>query len=509
MYNPIGAVYRINDRFSGANAVEFSRVAEHRSTTVLDDFKTAVALKTQAGVQYSVLRVTGWEPGNLKGQTEQVIRTAASQVVTDLRNLRSQSRNPSMHYLLNNEQEWTPERMKFYTYVLEALTADPIGVVFGNFASGSVKSGQGDDPNWWKTDASEFLLVMEKYKDVTLPDGTHAFILGMHEYTSLYPWIAANGGEFFGTDWHLRSIRIDWEKPQWHLGRTIQGIRLAGLPVPWMIITETLFDRMNDVITAWKTRGYPIAGTNDPRGYHSLGEFWRSAGFPGSEGETYHDFLVWAWENIWSASDKVLAVQTYLFNDTGDWRTFDVSQDVDYLKANRSYRYGPTTTPCTGEYDVRVFESGRGAGTAVYIYRQPSTASEIVGSLVDGTQVAVNLTTRYTDPIRQNWFWYEIATSTGCGWVTDRGGTAQFVVPTEPEIPDNTVQAQLDQLAQAVERLQKEVLTKTAFQDHAEQLMVWTAENFVSKAAFLGFLKSLPDVARGILFQQNVETRDE
>jgi hypothetical protein len=512
--NPIGAVYRINDRWSSNDAVQHSKRAQHITTTTLDDIKTAVALKNEAGVKYSILRVSAWEPGNLKGQANGVIIKNAENTYQDLRNLRQQAKdngNENIHFLLNNEQEWTSERLQFYTKVLQLVADDkdgPIGIVFGNFASGSVKSGQGTDLNWWATDAEAFLLLLEKYRNATLKDGTHAFILGVHEYTSLFAWIAANSGEYLAPDWNTRFVQIDWSKNQWHLGRTLQGIRLAGLPVPWMIVTETLFDRMNDIVSAWYARGYKVEGTDDPRGYHSLQEFWRQAGLAGSVGQVYHDFLVWTWENVWSASDKILGVNVYLFNDTGAWKTFDVAFDDDFRDANAAYRMGAEWTPCASpeDYVLRVVTSVDGASCNVR--SQPTTASDIIGIVPSNSFAKINLNNRMPDDMRPMWYWYEIQMPDGCGWISDRGGYVKFEL--EKPVPP-PVDVTLEDLLARIEALEKAPFVTKDYlqQNYTAQFTNWIALNFLSKAAFQAVLKAMPAVAAELTNLQNVEDTDE
>ncbi len=421
MPNPIGAVYQISDKVSRDNAVAYSHQAQHFTTTSLNDFILSQRLKKEAGVRYSIYRNESWEPGDMRRANAPSVQDEAKAAYAAIMDV-----DRSIHVLINNEQEWTNERFQFYNELIKLTLADskgPVGMVFGNFASGSVKCGQGQDPNWWATTpaAGDFLRLLSANEHVRLPDGTQAFILGVHEYTALYPWSAANGGELLASDWNLRSVLIDWDKPQWHIGRMIQGIRNAGLPVPYIIVTETLFDDMRDIIDAWNARfDYKATGL---RGYRTYTEFWKHFGFTVPIGVVYHKFLEWTWKTVWSSSNRVLGVQVFMY---GGWDTFDVSQDEDFKKANSIYR-GSINEPIP----------------------VPDISEDVLKAL---------------------------------------------------EILNNRIIV--------LEQNQPKWVTKEALQGHFQQLMIWTADNFVAKSVLRATItgtKTLLDSILTFMGQQNVE----
>ena len=494
MQNPIGMVYQINDRVSRDAAVAFSRQAYHFATTSLNDFVLAQRLKKEAGVRYSIFRNQAWEPGDFRRPNAQDVEEEARTAYEAIKNV-----DRSIHVLINNEQEWTNERFQFYIELIKLTMADPngpVGMVFGNFSAGSVKCGQGDDPNWWETTpaAREFLILLQTLEHIKLVDGAQAFVFGDHQYTALYPWSAVNGGEYLRADWADVVVEIDWKKPQWHIMRMVQGIRNAGLPVPYMIITETLFDNMKDIVEAWNARFPSIIAA---RGYHTLEEFWK---FHGSDFE-YHDFLEWTWENLWSTSDRVLGVNVFIFNGTGSWETFDVSQDEDFKQANMSYA-GLVLPECPDVgYEPRIIKFGTGV---VNVRTGPGLKYPVDSTFVPEQEIRVNLQDRISDA---NWFWYPVLTPRGCRWVSDQGGAIRFELDV-PEESDITI------LMDAVEDLQRfaseqrtlnaNFVTKGLLQSYFEQLMSWTALNFVSKFAFLGWFNGSKEAAKIAVNEQNV-----
>ena len=336
--------------FDRAAVLRHVRAAQYVTSVVLDDLQLAVEL----GIPYAIYRKYGCEPQPDRNDQNAGF-AAADRIFEQLVSWRRTSPgSENVHFLINNEQGFGVGVSWMYNRLIMRCATEmnpPIGLVIGNWASGAVKCGQAGEPNAWIDAGEPILRAMDAYKNKQLPNGSKAFVIGNHDYTSLTPWIAANGGAFQNkTTWDDRPLSIDWTKPQWHLGRMIQGMMAAckhfGIPTyPPVIITESLFDTMDDVIN----RLGPIALAPDadkPRGWRSLKPQW-AKWYPGVDPAVHLARChVWAWETIYKPLGFVIGTTNYCYGNTGDWWTFRVDEPdgAPYLQAMEAYNQ-PTPIP--------------------------------------------------------------------------------------------------------------------------------------------------------------------
>lgn len=213
------------------------------------------------------------------------------------------------------------------------VTADPRGwkLCVGNVSSGSVKCGQGSDPNDWLNMGTRLLKVLAVFK---------GHYLGWHDYTFPYPWAVSNG------DYGLPDKppdKIDWAKAQYHIGRNVQGIQNAckalNIAPPHCIATETLIDTMGDIVAHF---GYKADG------YKQLTDKWREW-FPTKDrGDVLADFHIWAWEHVYAPVGFVIGMHTYCYGNTGNnpqWEPYRVDNEPRYIARMETYRSLANTPP--------------------------------------------------------------------------------------------------------------------------------------------------------------------
>lgn len=354
MPNPCGLhIQAAGQRFNRIACLQHVKAADYVTCTVLDDLQLAIDLN----IPYAVFRAYTFEPMPADS-SDGAAREAAREAMKQIRGwVQTHGNNRNVLFMVNCEQGWTIERNMMYTYMIEDSASDPggpIGLCVGNYASGAIKAGQGGEPNHWRDQAEPLLRALAKHKNTRLPNGSHAFVLGDHYYTGIFPWIAVNGGEKNRQPrWEDRPTTIDWNKPQWHLGRGAQGIMKAcaewGIEPPPMIITECLIDDMNDVAYTFGNRdigdtGLKLAaGYNKARGWRSLIPQWQEW-YPGHDpGEVLADMTIWAWETIYGPLGFVIGSHTYTYSDasgqTNQWVSFTVDDSPEYLRKMEAYRY--------------------------------------------------------------------------------------------------------------------------------------------------------------------------
>lgn len=350
-HNPIGLHIQAQGKGFDRNAtLAHVKKAQYLTCTVLDDLQLAIDLD----IPYAVFRAWAFEPNpgdNPKNAAKQAIAQIATWAATH-------HGGHNVLYNVNCEKTWSKSRNEMYSEMIE-LSADAaangipfVGLCVGNYGSGTVKSGQGDDPNWWASPDGELLLrTLAKHRDVKMPNGSYAFVLGVHEYTGIHPWIASNGAEKrLNPQWEHRPRSIDWNKAQWHLGRAAQGIIEAcekyGIKPPRMLITECLIDDMDDVAYTFGNRDQNSTGLDTIYGYGKKARGWRSLvpqwkkWYPGKDvenGGLYADMLKWTWETIYKPLGFVIGMHTYTWASTGDWESFRVDNAPGYISAMESY----------------------------------------------------------------------------------------------------------------------------------------------------------------------------
>lgn len=384
LVNPTGLFFANMDVYAGhtpskESYAQFSREAASVTHTVLNDPDSARQQRA-AGVPYVVYRQSEWEPDVPRNETRAQIRELARGIYQAARNLRSRVMDPTIHIMVNCEQDPHPARYTMYVELMNAAMQDqlgPVGMVFSNVATGVLKSGQRGEPNDWAHPARlEYLLTLDKYRNVRLSSGSYAFIHGTHGYTALYPWIAVNGGQhrFTPEGFALHNwaegykfmdgrAHINWDLPQDHLGREFQGMQLAlgwvwddtsrtwksnassiGLP-PWSIVTEGIIDAMNDVRYLHAKDMTFTPEFPEPMGYRTLARTWsRPDWFPeNTPSHTLALFNQWVWEVVYAPTGYFIGTQYYASGATGpETRTHNVSHtgqmDADFFNTTKVYR---------------------------------------------------------------------------------------------------------------------------------------------------------------------------
>jgi len=358
--------------------------AQYMSCTSLDASGMAADLQ-RLGVQYSVARMYSYEPDPTKLTDENAIKAFAEAQYKTVSGWARASGNDRIHMYINNEQGHSWQRLVMYRFMIEAAVQDPqgpVGMVFLNGSPGNIKTGYWNERNEFQdTEFMKLLIILDKYRNIRLKSGAYAFILGVHNYTSQYWWIAVNAGAHRIPLWDIPNqfdngeLHIDWSKAQDHLGREYQGIRyalgyvwddnkrtwLASANVkrrpdgtfvepPWILVTECLFDNMEDVRNVHKDVIVdPVLNPDDPhklpetnpRGYHTLATQW-SKWFQDTPGHTLVRMLQGAWKPVYEPEGSFIGLNNFCFGNTGGHDTYTVTPkavaDPAYFNAMTPYR---------------------------------------------------------------------------------------------------------------------------------------------------------------------------
>lgn len=332
MSNPIGLFIQGQDpNLNRARLFQHLAQANYTTISVMDNLGLAKDIKSVLPRCVVIHRHSDWEPA------------PGAQSFQDLRNLLLSYRDSGIVLMVNCEQGFSPERCEMWSTMILIAATFGVHLCVGNMASGTVKCGQGGDPNEWTSTQARHLLA-------TLIDNP-GNLLGVHEYTSFFTWLVANGG--WGEP-SVMPVHVDWTKPQWHLGRNLQGIMAAcrQLSLPFerlrLVITEGFLDNMNDVASH-----YPGISSD---GWASLVPWWRTTAFPDRDPElTLVANHVWAWEKVYAPLGEVV-VGAHVFcygNASGDprWNRFRVDWAATYLAAMEAYQPDLGGTPLPGPVD--------------------------------------------------------------------------------------------------------------------------------------------------------------
>lgn len=349
--------------------VDDCQKAQYTTVTVLNAATLAGRIQSEGGVPYTIYRDSGFEPVP-PDTTVAGIKTYAKVVYDQIREKIRQTGNFSVHMMINCEQGAAPHRVRMYTELIKCAVNDPqtpLGMIFCNASVGSIQTGfWGQENEFARPEWIEFLKTFDQYRNVRLPSGAYAFGLGVHNYSSQYPWIACNAGEHRIPTWdEANRIKIDWNKAQDHIGREYQGIRKAlgwvwnnttgawvattstlkrtdGLPVlpPWIILTEMLIDDVGGV----PIQATHFDGGNKPRGFNSLKTQYEQVWFkPDPHGLTLAKFSEWTWRVILQAEGFFIGGNNFCEGDTGGWDSFTTTPNgnpnMDYYNAVRKIRF--------------------------------------------------------------------------------------------------------------------------------------------------------------------------
>lgn len=353
MRNPIGLHAQAQSKdFNRTAFLRHAKAANYTTCTVLDDLTLAIDLAKQ-GMPYPVFRSYAWEP-QPDGNTPEAGRAAGDNAFGQLVAWRkTHPGSENVLFMVNCERGFGLGVSWMYVRLIQRCATEvspPIGLVVGNWASGAVKCGQAGEPNAWIDAGEPLLRALEKYGNVRLPNGSKAFVLGVHEYTAIHAWIASNGGRHQNTPlWKDRPLAIDWSLPQWHLGRMAQGVMKACqhfkiAEYPAMMVTECLFDTMNDVIDRLGVLKL-APGYDKPRGWRSLVPQWKEW-YPGRDpAAVLADMHIWTWETIYAPLGFVIGAHTYSYGNTGTWESFQVDKPDGAAYLSRMETYRPATSP--------------------------------------------------------------------------------------------------------------------------------------------------------------------
>lgn len=364
--NPIGQhlqrVKSVDDNWF----VDQCQKAQYTTVTILDAAALSGRVQSEGGVPYTIFRDSKFEPAPPDLSVAQYARAVYDQI----RQKVAQCGNPNVHIMVNCEQGASANRIRMYTELVRLSATDPhgpVGMVFLNASVGSIMTGfWGQVNEFLRPDMLEFLRTLDQYRHVRLASGAYAFVLGAHNYTSQYAWIAVNGGEHRVPTWEeANRIKIDWNKAQDHIGREYQGIRKAlgyvwnsvsgkwgttptterradGTPVepPWIILTEALIDDVGGV----PIQATHFDGGNKPRGFNSLKTQWEQVWFkPDPHGLTLAKFSEWVWKIILQPEGYFIGLNNFCLGDTGGWDSFTTAPNgnpnMDYFNAVKGIRF--------------------------------------------------------------------------------------------------------------------------------------------------------------------------
>lgn len=326
--------------------------AHYSTVSVLDANAFAARLQKEVGIPYVVTRLFAWEPNPPDGASTSELKSFSIQKYQDVLNILADGKNSNVHVMVNCEQGHRQDRFVMYSEMIHQAMSNPkpAGMVFLNASVGTINSGFWGQSNEWEDKTRlEFLKLLDKYRDVRLESGAYAFVLGVHNYSSMYPWIATNGGAFQIPNWQVADgLRLDWSTPQDHLGREIQGIRRALgygwdrvrqqwapttqslkrddgslVRMPWMIVTEELIDALGDVKKIHP--GVIASGADSVSGFHTLREQWEKVWFPSESFDaTYARMRCWAWEKVYGPQRHVIGTHAFMLGNTGGWANYNL-----------------------------------------------------------------------------------------------------------------------------------------------------------------------------------------
>lgn len=404
------------------------RAANYGTVTILDDYKLAMELTDILPGAVIVHRAFEEpEPGPPRGASADVIKKHAVDYFQSKKAKEWGANDPRAKKVILNvncECDWSRERCDWYAYMIEEAARFDIGLVVGNWAAGVIKSGMGSDPNAWLTDAELLLRTIAKYRD------RNKYFIGLHEYSTFYVWAVMNGLAPERKDgWKFENApkQIDWNQPQWHIGRCIGLVRACekfGIAKAPILITECSLDDMQDISKRMPVKLAP--GYSAPRGWRSLVPQW-AEWYPGRDpGEIYADMNIWVWEKVYKPLGCVVGSHAYCYGDaSGDkhlWKSFLVEDSPGYLQRMEKYarelaaQAAPLPKPAAAGSGESVTLTGGGASN---MRSGPGTDYPVIDSLPESTTITwyPAIKTKAGD---YNWIYIE--TAGRFGWIAERPG---------------------------------------------------------------------------------------
>ncbi len=339
--------------------------ADYATVSVMDDFTLCMDIAEHFPDCVVVFRDSNFEPAE-KGGFDWFKSWANSMLKT------YGDRAKKVVLMVNCEQGHSPARFQMYADIVKHAHSIGVRVCVGNFASGTIKSGMGNDPNDWVW-AEPLFKAMRDYP------GSY---LGIHEYTGFFAWAVSNGESPVGREAFEKAPKaINWALPQWHIGRIFgaaQAAKYLGYPMPPVIVTEGFLDDMDDIAYLYGDRktgdvGLEIQTAGNWRqelreiafevflhigywvirllnglsraeqyfamyqpkkanGWQSLIPQW-AKWYPGQDpGRVYARMVIWVWEVVYGPLGFVVGGHVFCYSDTGTrWAKYRVDNAPGYL----------------------------------------------------------------------------------------------------------------------------------------------------------------------------------
>lgn len=309
MINPIGYLIQAQNLPDRQALLYHLAKANPTTVSILDDYALCVQIKNLLPDCIVVHRDYNFEPAY--GYSDNTFHSF-------LNNLPDKR----IVLMVNCEQGFDSTRVTMWVRLMELAHDRGYRLCVGNASSGSVKCGQGDDPNEWLTIGSPLLDAF-----VTYPE----HFLGFHEYTLPFAWGVSNGT--YGDPQHPPNV-LDWTKPQWHIGRNVQGIAAAcaalKIAPPKCIVTEGVFDSMNDIVEHFGMKA---------DGWKTLQLKWAEWYPLEHSGNVLADQHQWAWEKAYAPCGFVVGIHVFTWGSASDkWHNYRVDDNPKYLKRMEVYR---------------------------------------------------------------------------------------------------------------------------------------------------------------------------
>lgn len=312
MTNPIGYLIQAQNLPDKTALLDHLQQIKPATVSVLDDYALCVQIQNLLPACVVVYRDYNFEP--LPSYSEATFLSCLARL-SDRR----------IVLMVNCEQGFDSDRVDMWVRMMATASKRGYRLCVGNVSSGSVKCGQGNDPNEWFTIGEPLLRAFKEYPE---------HYLGFHEYTLPFAWSVSNGT--YGDPQHPPNV-LDWTKPQWHIGRNVQGITTAcaalKIAPPKCIVTECLFDTMNDVVTHFGMKA---------DGWKTLQAKWTEWYPLKPSGDVLADQHQWAWEKAYAPCGFVVGMHVYTWNSASDrWHNYRVDDNPEYLKRMVAYHPAP------------------------------------------------------------------------------------------------------------------------------------------------------------------------
>lgn len=317
-----------------AQTVEHIFRANYSTVSVMDNFGLCSRIKDRVPDCDTIYRASGFEPSPT-GDNKKVMADYLKTAPPDKR----------IRLMVNCENGFSPDRVKAACDYIDVANDNGWKLCVLNTGSGTVRSGQlkGDgthEINEWSTIGAPLLRKLAENPDQGV---------GVHNYTSVFVWIVANGTYTFQK--HDQPPEIDWKLAQWHMGRDLQGINAAcdmlGVAPPLQFITECWVDQMNDI---QENPSNPYHQYKSNR-WRNLIEPWKTL-YPGKEAEDIlAEQFMWVWENVFAKFGRGRVAGMHFFTwlstalSQGLWKDDDVANAPQYRRRMEAYHPAVPGTP--------------------------------------------------------------------------------------------------------------------------------------------------------------------